>query len=398
MINFIVKKLKLNLYEILLFMMIFLPDFNYFRLEDIIIISVILFEIINKKRIVIPKTVAIYFILFIIVYSLSITNYILFINQGIDLMTGLKEIVRSVKILFIFIIFQKKIVYFKMPNLNKFVFYSVIIVLVEIMQIYNLFNINNIIITFYKPGIAQYYNISSYAIKYGMFRATATFYNPNILASFLLISFIVVINMYKKNNRIITLISLITISAGIFLSQSNTGILGILAIIFVLYIIELKRKNKSNNAIIAISIFTIVLLFSVNILITKYNLARDEERSIYQIVASREYAYTKFLEIFNKYPILGMSPIFAKDYPYDSEYFFILINYGLLGLIIYLKAIITLLRRLKCYFKIEADEIIILILLVPFIGMTNGFVFSNRIFPIYLIIFNYFISKNEKCI
>ena len=49
--NYLIKNIiRKNIYVILLFLMIFTPDLNYFRLEDLLVLALVLYIIFNKRE------------------------------------------------------------------------------------------------------------------------------------------------------------------------------------------------------------------------------------------------------------------------------------------------------------------------------------------------------------
>lgn len=369
--------------------MVLLPEIKYIRIDDIILVFLAIYYLKHRIANSISKEIYLVLLLLVVNISLSTISYMTFIHADSDLTALIKEVIRILKAFAIVIVSYGIVKPAQNEEYieNTLFLSTVVCVIIAVLQYYDIADINNYIQMYYKPDNIQYYNSSRIMQQLGYFRATSTFYNPNILGAFLLIPYSINIANMMEKLTIRHSAMIIVVLIGIILTQSRSALF-IIAIITVFSIIKTRKLGVKaiNQRRKKIMILIVIVLLSYTIVQT-FNFVRIFMSNIEVLQYSRVSAYSTFLELLTDYPILGKSPFAFKEYPFDSEYLLILYNFGVFGLAIYFYAVLNVFRRIR---NIDDTRTLILsnlLLIVPLTGLSNGFVFSNRIFPIFLIIF-----------
>lgn len=404
------------LYLTIISMLLF-PDTPFgFRIDDILILilfCIIFFKSGGKIKVSVYPVIIFFTYFFIlllsVLYNLNFfefgkTNYGYHLNSSLDLFV--KEITRALKILVIFIICYNMNPTSKKTEkvLSYFLKISYVLTVIGIMQYSNLLGVNEFISNHYNPGDSHNALISDDFIQNGQLRINATFFNPNIYAAFLLIPLSLSLNRALLKNKPIYFIGVGMIMVNLVFTQSRTALLSaiIMILLYIAYVTFIMKKIRLNNLIVySLSpIIIFYLLNSINIdIINRFHGVFSSE-----IVntSGRGPVMNQMKEILTNSPFLGYSPIVTNNIASDNE-IKIFIHYdGILGLFFYFVFIYILYRKVKVSLISKENKFFLftLILNILLIGTTNGFIISNRIFPIFILIYTLTVNsdQNEKVV
>jgi hypothetical protein len=391
------------LFILLLASAILFPEINsYLRFDDLIIVIIsiiVVLELQKFHKFTFPSKIVNYIFIILLLYFLSMTNFMLFNNTDIiNIPNAFKEIARLLKIFILFIILENNKSYKNYNLLNILKLFTIITVIVAVLQYIDIFNIKNLIETYYKPESIQYYNLKESLKEMGAFRITSTFYNPNIYATFLLIPFCIVLTSIFESFSKKDIIYAAIIIFGIMLSQSRTGF--IIMIILIIKNLFEYYKNKKENYRNIIKILVIIILTSLLLyfLLNYFRLLRLSRIDLGLLSYYRISSYTLLFKAFSNSPLWGKSILCYKNFPFDSEYFVVFFNCGTGGIVVYFYVLYQVFKSNRNYSYFKRMMLSNLLIIVPLTGITNGFIFSNRIFPIFLLIYYIVKSDNIKLI
>jgi hypothetical protein len=395
---------------------ILLPDISYpiignLRPEDFVLILLGLFVVDNIlfKNGRFPRDGWSVFVM------LLMFAWLVIVSSGINCLLGnvdnsgliIKEFIRFVKYAVVFVVFlwlnpKKAGVPFRI-----FLIAAVAVVGIQIMQRYQLFNIDNWLIKTYR-------NSWIYSTQSTDWRGGSVFSNPNVFGNFLLLPFAFIFSTFFvpgeifngiKLKKITSLFLIMIFGIGILFTQSRTVVVAMFIIIFFgtfLYIFKgaVYKNRVRGKSIKYISYVFIVLIFII--LVSKYfNLERafafisavETEGSLYAKLKIAKYAIRIVLDSNPFCLIFGMSPG-AKYIQTDFEYGYLIYWYGLTGILFYGLLVYLQLRifskRLGTQNGLTGMSIILAFL---FYGIGGTAFINNRVYPITLALFAMMISN-----
>jgi len=269
---------------------ILMPDIPYsiignLRPEDFILILLGLFVLDNilLKNGQFPRAGWPVFIM------LLMFAWLVIISSGINFMLGninnsgliIKEFIRFVKYAVVFMVFlwlnpKKAGIPFRV-----FLFSAVIVVGIQVLQRYQLFNIDNWLIKTYSNYKFIYSTQSTY------WRGGSTFSNPNVFGNFLLLPFAFIFSTFFVSGEIFyniklkkftSLLLVMIFGLGILFTQSRTAVVAMFIIVFFGMFLHIfkkavykKRNDHKNPKYIT---YIILFLFCAVFLGRFYNLDR----------------------------------------------------------------------------------------------------------------------------
>lgn len=404
-LNLMENHISIFLLYIIIISMLFLPETSFgFRIEDVfLIILLIVLLLKNQKSFKIPiypfilvcvyisiLTISVYYNVNFGEYSDSKYNYRY--NDSVDLF--IKEAIRGIKIFMIVAVcynlkFNKKLTE---EFLSFFLKMSYLLAVIGILQYFNALGINQFIAEHYNPEGKHNALISESYISQGLIRINTTFYGPNIYSAFLIMPLSLSLKKVVIENNRKHLAGVCLIMINLLFTQSRTGIIIALIMIFcfLFYVSFLSKKmNILSFLIYSLSPFiTYFFLNSINIDI----LQRFQGVFTSQILeaSGRGPAIDQMKDIlFNSF-LLGYSPVISNDFPSDNELKIFAHYGGILGVIFYFSLVFILYKKLKYSLISNANKVFLttLIISIILVGTSNGFIISNRVFPIFIIIYS----------
>ncbi len=389
---------------------ILMPDIPYpivgnLRPEDLILILLGLFVLDNilLKNGQFPKAGwPVFIMLLMFAWLVIVSSGINFILGNVD-NPGLvfKEFIRFVKYAVVFVVFlwldpKKARIPFRI-----FLIAAVVVVGIQILQRYQLFNIDNWLIELYRPR-------HIYSIYSTSWRGASTFSNPNVFGNFLLLPFAFIFSTFFisgetfyniKLKKFASLILVMIFSLGILFTQSRTSVMAMLIIIFFgtfLYFFEgAVYNNRISGKDTKYISYVILFLFFIVLISKFYNLERaflfiravETGGSLSVKLGIAKYAIGIVLDSNPFCLIFGMSPG-AKYIQTDFEYGYLVYWYGLTGILFYGLLIYSQLRifskRLGTHNGLTGMSIILAFL---FYGIGGTAFINNRVYPITLALF-----------
>ena len=342
--------------------------------------------------------------------------WLVIVSSGINFILGnvsnsglvLKEFIRFIKYAVVFVAFlwldpKKAGVPFRI-----FLISAVIVVGIQVLQRYQLFDIDNWLIKTY----SNYKFI--YSTQSAGWRGGSVFSNPNVFGNFLLLPFAFIFSTFFvpgeifyniKLNKFSSLFFIMIFGLGILFTQSRTSVIAMFIIIFFetfLYVFKgavyKKRNDRKNSKYI---IYTILFLFFIVFLSRFYNLERvfNISRAIKtggSLSFKLMWAQDAIEVIMNSNPLcllFGMSPG-AKYIQTDFEYGYLLYWYGLTGILFYGLLVYSQLRifskKLGTHNGLTGMSIILAFL---FFGIGATAFINNRVYPITLALFAMMINN-----
>ncbi|MDD5014025.1 MAG: hypothetical protein PHW73_02840 [Atribacterota bacterium] len=338
------------------------------------------------------------------------------LSSGINFILGniddpgliIKEFIRFLKYAIVFTVFlwlnpKKAGIPFQI-----FLISAVIVVGIQVLQRYQLFDIDNWLIKIYRNYKFIYSTQSTY------WRGGSTFSNPNVFGNFLLLPFAFIFSNFFVPGEIFynirlkkfaSLLLLIIFGLGILFTQSRTAAVAMFIIIFFGMFLHIfkeavyKKRNDRNNP--KYIIYIILFIFCLALFSRFYNLER-----VFNISGAIKtggslsfklmWAQDAVGVIVNSNPlclIFGMSPG-AKYIQTDFEYGYLLYWYGLTGILFY---------GLLVYFQLKVFNKrlgtqngltgISIILAFLFYGIGATTFINNRVYPIALALFAMMINN-----
>jgi len=396
---------------------ILLPDISYpiignLRPEDFVLILLGLFVVDNIlfKNGRFPRAGwPVFVMLLLFAWLVTVSSGINFLLGNVDNF-GLiiKEFIRFLKYAVVFVVFlwlnpKKAGIPFRI-----FLIAAVAVVGIQIMQRYQLFNIDNWLIRTYR----NYRFI--YSTQSTDWRGGSVFSNPNVLGNFLLLPFAFIFSTFFvsgeifysiKLKRLTSLFLIMIFGLGILFTQSRTSVIAMFIIIFFGTFLYLFKGALYNNRIrdkgTKYISYVILFLFFI-ILVSKYfNLERafafisavETDRSLSIKLDLAKYAIRIVLDSNPFCLIFGMSPG-AKYIQTDFEYGYLIYWYGLTGILFYGLLVYLQLRifskRLGTQNGLTGMSIILAFL---FYGIGATAFINNRVYPMTLALFAMMINN-----
>jgi len=388
------------------------PIIGNLRPEDFILMSLGLFVLDNilLKNGQFPRAGWPVFIM------LLMFAWLVIISSGVNFMLGnidssgliIKEFIRFVKYAVVFMVFlwldpKKAEIPFRI-----FLISAVVVVGIQVLQRYQLFDIDNWLIKTYRNYKFIYSTQSTY------WRGGSTFSNPNVFGNFLLLPFAFIFSTFFVSGEIFyniklkkftSLLLVMIFGLGILFTQSRTAVVAMLIIVFFGMFLHIfkeavyKKRNDRNNP--KYIIYFILFLFFIAFSSRFYNLEKAFNiSSAIKTGGSLSYkliwAQDAIRVIVNSNPlclIFGMSPG-AKYIQTDFEYGYLLYWYGLTGILFYGLLVYFQLRifskRLGTQNGLTGMSIILAFL---FFGIGATAFINNRVYPITLALFAMMISN-----
>jgi hypothetical protein len=388
-----------------------MPDIPYpiignLRPEDLILILLGLFVLDNIlfKNGRFPRAGWLVFVMLLMfAWLVVVSSGINFILGNID-NSGLiiKEFVRFLKYTVVFVVFlwlnpKKAGIPFRI-----FLIAAAVVVGIQILQRYQLFNIDNWLIELYRTR-----NI--YSIQSSGWRGASTFSNPNVFGNFLLLPFAFIFSTFFvpgeifyniKLRKFTSLILIMIFGLGILFTQSRTSVVAMFIIIFFGTFLYVFKRAVYNNRIRRAEstkyISYVVLFLFFIILIGKfYNLERafalistvEIGGSLSVKLEIARYAIGVVLDSNPICLIFGMSPG-ARYIQTDFEYGYLLYWYGIMGILFYGLLVYSQIRifskRLGTQNGLTGMSIILAFI---FFGIGATAFINNRVYPITLALF-----------
>ncbi len=202
-------------------------------------------------------------------------------------------------------------------NLNKknlFIAFSIPIIYESLLSLFQLFNNGSMGGLLYFLG-ERTFNSSTPGIANAsingqlILRPYATFSHPNVLAGFLVIFTLFLLNLFTKKEKVVLIILTALATLSLFSTLSRIAIVYWLICLIILFAISMYKKYKKgktnikNVAFILISIFVIVLIFVKDSTLMQ----RFSETTVYeQSFAQRQELTTSSFNMLIKNPLLGV--------------------------------------------------------------------------------------------
>jgi len=325
-------------------------------------------------------------------------------NDSLDLFV--KEIIRALKTLIIVIICCN--INFNNYRMEKFLKYFLnlcyVLALIGITQYFNVFGINQFISEHYNEGGKHNALISEDYFRHGMLRISTFFYTPNIYAAFLLIPLSLSFKKVILDRKFVHWFGIGIITINLVFTQSRTALV-IAILIFFIYLwyvtFILKKISLFNSTAFAVSPF--IIYFFIN-LVNLNIVQRFIDIFKFGVVTSsgRGSVIDQAKEILITSPLLGYSPIVTNNIASDNELKIFIHYAGLLGILFYTILIYILYKKVRRSTLTQSYKFYlhILIICLIIVGSTNGFIISNRIFPVFIILYTLLVynegNKNTK--
>ena len=411
------SKLYIFLCSIFFALSILMPDISYpivgnLRPEDLILISLGLFVLDNilLKNGQFPKAGwPVFIMLLMFAWLVILSSGINFILGNVD-NSGLvfKEFIRFVKYTVVFVVFlwlnpKKAGVPFRI-----FLIAAVLVVGIQILQRYQLFEIDSWLIKLYKNYTWIYLTQST------GWRGGSVFSNPNLLGNFLLLPFAFIFSTFFvpgeifyniKLKKFTSLILIMIFGLGILFTQSRTSVVAMFIIIFFgtfLYVFKgaiynnrIQGKGTKYVGYVVLFLFFIILIskyFNLERAFTFIN-ATETEGSLSIKLNIAKYAIGVVLDSNPLCIIFGMSPG-TRYIQTDFEYGYLLYWYGLMGILFYGLLVYSQLRifskRLGTQNGLTGMSIILAFL---FFGIGGTAFINNRVYPMTLALFAMMINN-----
>lgn len=410
------SKLYIFLCSIFFALSILMPDIPYpiignLRQEDLILILLGLFVLDNilLKNGQFPRAGwPVFIMLLMFAWLVIVSSGINFILGNVD-NSGLvfKEFIRFVKYAVVFVVFlwldpKKAGIPFRI-----FLIAAVVAVGIQILQRYQLFNIDNWLIELYRTR-----NI--YSIQSSGWRGASTFSNPNVFGNFLLLPFAFIFSTFFvsgeifyniKLKKVTSLLLVMIFGLGILFTQSRTSVVAMFIIIFFgtfLYVFKgaiynnrIRGKGTKYIGYVVLFLFFIILIGKFYNLERAFDLVNAIETggSLSIKLNIAKYAIGVVLDSNPFCLIFGMSPG-AKYIQTDFEYGYLLYWYGLTGILFYGLLVCSQLRifskRLGTQNGLTGMSIILAFL---FYGIGGTAFINNRVYPMTLALFAMMINN-----
>lgn len=349
---------------------LFLPNIFIFRPEDITIIAITLIIFFKDNlKISFPARHKYYLSLFIIYIIWIIISIIL--NNTYNQLSELFEIIKIIKALLIFLIFYRLFPIYK-ETIEKTLLWSFwALVIINLIHFFDLFHINDIIEKVYTSER----NIDSLRNELSASRITGLMSNPNnnaILFIFFICHFITKL-IYTK----LSLLPLITAIIMTILCQSRSAFIALGVMFFILFFIYLKLNIK--YIIYGLLFITIVLLVSPHIddryyryITSIWEIPIEENTSL----AFRIYIWDYLINLLDtsNHMLIGFANknfLYSNEINTDSLYIFILFQYGLIGISIYVALLLIPLIQSFIYKNQYTMETGLFIIVIIIAGLLN---------------------------
>jgi hypothetical protein len=341
--------------------------------------------------------------------------WLVILSSGINFLLGnvdnpgfiIKEFIRFVKYAVVFVVFlwlnpKKAGVPFRI-----FLIAAVAVVGIQIMQRYQLFNIDSWLIELYRSRYI-------YSIQSSDWRGGSVFSNPNVFGNFLLLPFAFIFSTFFisgeifcniKLKRLTSLLLVMIFGLGILFTQSRTTVLATFIIVFFGMFLHIfkeavyKKRNDRNH--IKYIIYITLFLFFIAFLSRFYNLERvfnvsgaiETGGSLSIKLMRGQYAIGVILDANPLCLIFGMSPG-VKYISTDFEYGYLIYWYGLTGILFYG---LLAYSQLKIFSKRLGTQNgltgMSIVLAFIFFGIGATAFINNRVYPITLALFAMMISN-----
>ena len=341
-----------------------------------IVSGLLLLTAINKRGIHIPKFI-LFFLLFIFI---NIVQYMFFFNDSC-----IVEVERNIiYISVILLLYNIDIEYDLMLNLWRFML--IFCFAVQIIQFFNLYDINNVLVRFY--GESDFLRLTTYE-SIASFRSGSIFMSINPYFKFT--SVCAALFFYdltrEKNNRTLNYFFIAIAFISSLLIGSRTGFL-ILATIFAVYLISnIGTKFNARGALTFIGLGFVMTLLIIYLL-SKYQIG---EARFFQTQQTSSFDYKiQMIQLFLDKAswrefIFGMGAYEENSGLFmDSDVGYVLSYYGLVGIIVYYIMIFMLVYFKKQLGKFDKALSIMFFLIIVLGGITSGVYFNYRVFSIIL--------------
>lgn len=397
-------KISIFILYIIITSMLFFPETTLgFRVEDIFLIILLIVVSLNpQKNFKIPSYSFMLFCIYIFILTSSVfynvnfgdftdSKYNYQYNNSIDLF--IKEVIRASKIFIIVIVCYNLRLNEKQTEkfLSFFLSLSYLLATIGIMQYFNALDINQFISENYNPEGKHNALISESYIAQGLIRINTTFYGPNIYSAFLIIPLAISLKKSVIENQKKHLFGTFLIMINLLFTQSRTGIIIALIMIFsfLFYVSFLSKKINILNFLLYSSIPFIVYYFLSFINIDIVQRFQGVFTSHILETSGRGPAIDQMKDILSTSFLLGYSPVVSNDFPSDNELKIFAHYGGILGVTFYFFLVFMLYKKLKYSLISNANKVFLttLIISIILVGTSNGFIISNRIFPIFIVIY-----------
>ena len=348
----------------------------------------------NKKGIHVPKII-LFFILFIII---NFVQYVFFSNDGF-----IVEVERNIIYIFVvLLLYNMDLEYSLVLNLWRFML--VLCFAVQIIQFFNLYDINSVLIGFYGESTDNTFLRQTTYETIASFRSGSIFMSINPYFKFT--SVCAALFFYdltrEQTNKTLNYFFLVITFMSSLLIGSRTCFL-ILASIFAIYLISNIGTKFDIKAVATLIGLILVMISLIIYLLINYQIG---EARFFNTAETSSFDYKMqmiwlFLDKANwRELIFGMGAYDEKTSIglfMDSDIGYVLSYYGLLGIVIYYIMIIkfTFQKRYSEKAEIALSVMFSLIILVG--GITSGIYFNYRVFSVILTaIIPFFVSVNRS--
>ena len=370
------NKIDSLVYVIATLAILFLFVTRYILVGMGIVSGLLFLTAINKRGIHIPKFI-LFFVLFIVI---NIAQYLFLFNDACVV-----EVERNIIYIFVILLLYNIDVEYNLV-LNLWRFMLVFCFAIQVIQFFNLYDINSVLVRFY--GESDFLRQTAYE-SIASFRSGSIFMSINPYFKFT--SVCAALFFYDltrgKNNRTLNYFFIAVAFMSSLLIGSRTGFL-ILAGILTVYAIN----NMGTKFNIRMLVTFIGLIFVMTLLIiylsSSYQIG---EARFFQTEQTSSFNYKiNMIQIFLdnanlRELIFGMGAYDEqKGLFMDSDIGYVLSYYGLLGIIIYYIMMFMLVHYKGRMSKSETAFFLMLLLIIVLGGITSGIYFNFRVFAIIL--------------
>ncbi|MGI6657058.1 MAG: O-antigen ligase family protein [Desulfobulbus sp.] len=256
-------------------------------------------------------------------------------------------------------------------------------------------------------SLAAYFGLSGFASAKIIKGRIAGFAEPNQFAAYLVLFFPLLLSgilFLSGSKRVLSLCFFCLALVVLLLTGSRGGILSLFFCIFV-YFIAFSKKKLVNPVVLVVSIFVLVPIFFAS----SYVIMTDETRGkvisrlnpsetsdAYEYTSGRTELWRNGFQLFLESPLYGhgqatFTPLMKKKFPIwgnsHNDYLLYLVQYGIIGLIVFVAIFFVLFRESWRMSRMSHDRSITILALSYFSGLA-GFALAaagvNIIQPLYL--------------
>ncbi|SKA08747.1 O-antigen ligase family protein [Selenihalanaerobacter shriftii] len=221
-------------------------------------------------------------------------------------------------------------------------------------------------------------------------RAIGSVGNPNYYAIFIVIYIVFLINFFHKIkiSKYIKILSLIISIYSLVFAQSNTGYLLMVVSLLFMLVLTFSHKFKIKNSIL--SIVPIINFENFKYFFSRIDI--DRIKSIGERVHIWKELYNELIIPYNYHFIIGYGSIFMEKYTTDNYYLKIFLEYGIIGLILFVFLnLILVLKATKIKTFNEKKFVMILMFLILIANIVSEPLLNVKLSPYIYLLYGLFI-------